>query len=41
LKNQMRTLLEPPHNRPLVLHGGAPVGGIPSFVINPPPNGMP
>ena len=36
LKNQMRTLLEPPHNRPLVLHGGAPIGGVPAFVINPP-----
>jgi hypothetical protein len=37
LKNQMRTIMEPVHNRPLVLHGGAPVGGVPSFVIHPPP----
>ena len=41
LKNQMRTIMEPVHNRPLVLHGGAPVGGVPSFVINPPSDGMP
>jgi hypothetical protein len=36
LRNQMRTMLEPVHNRPLVMHGGAPVGGTPSYVINPP-----
>ena len=41
LKNQIRVMMEPIHNRPLVLHGGAPLGGSPSFVINPPPNGMP
>ena len=41
LKNQIRQILEPIHNRPLVMHGGAPPGGVPSFVINPPPDGMP
>ena len=41
LKNQMRTMMEPMHNRPLVMHGGAPVGGIPSFVVHPPPDGTP
>jgi hypothetical protein len=34
LKNQMRTIMEPIHNRPLVMHGGATIGGVPSFVIN-------
>jgi hypothetical protein len=37
LKNQMRTMMEPIHNRPLVMHGGGRVGGSPSFVINLPP----
>jgi fructose/tagatose bisphosphate aldolase len=41
LKNQMRTMMEPVHNHPLVLHGGSPVGGVPSYVINPPPTGSP
>lgn len=41
LKNQIRVMMEPIHNRPLVLHGGAPVGGVPSYVINPPPPGGP
>lgn len=36
LSQQMKTILEAPHHRPLVLHGGATVGGFPSFVINPP-----
>lgn len=37
LSQQMKTILEAPHNRPLVLHGGATIGGVPSYVINPPP----
>ena len=41
LKNQLRVMMEPVHNRPLVLHGGAPLGSTPSFVINPPPDGTP
>ena len=36
LRAQMRTMLEPIHHRPLVLHGGAPVGGVSSYVIIPP-----
>ena len=40
LKNQLRMMMEPVHNRPLVLHGGTPVGGVPSYVINPPTNGV-
>lgn len=36
LKNQIRVMMEPVHNRPLVLHGGGPLGGVPSYVINPP-----
>jgi hypothetical protein len=36
LSQQMKAILEAPHHRPLVLHGGAMVGGVPSYVINPP-----
>jgi hypothetical protein len=36
LSQQMKAILEAPHHRPLVLHGGATVGGVPSYVINPP-----
>ena len=36
LSQQMKAILEAPHNRPLVMHGGAPVGGVPSYVIIPP-----
>lgn len=36
LSQQMKTILEAPHHRPLVLHGGAMIGGAPSYVINPP-----
>jgi len=36
LKAQLRVIMEPIHNRPLILHGGAPIGGVPAFVINPP-----
>lgn len=37
LKNQLAVMKEPVHSRPLVMHGGGPVGGVPSFVVNPPP----
>lgn len=37
LQNQLRAIQEPIHNHPLVMHGGAPVGGVPAYVINPPP----
>jgi hypothetical protein len=30
----LKTIMEPVHNHPLVLHGGNPVGGWPSFVVN-------
>lgn len=30
----IKTIMEPFHNHPLVLHGGNPVGGWPSFVVN-------
>ena len=40
LKNQMRTIMEPMHHRPLVLHGGSTIGGVPSYVINPPVSGL-
>jgi hypothetical protein len=36
LQQQMKTILAPVRNRPLVMNGGAPVGGVPTFVINPP-----
>jgi hypothetical protein len=36
LSQQMKTILEAPHHRPLVLNGGATIGGVPSYVINPP-----
>lgn len=35
-QQQMKTILEPSHNRPLVMHGGTPIGGVPAYVINPP-----
>jgi hypothetical protein len=36
---RMKAILEPTHHRPLVLHGGAPVGGVSPYVVNlPPPN---
>ena len=38
LRMQLRTLLEPVRNTPLIL-GGAMVGGVSSYVINPPPPG--
>jgi hypothetical protein len=36
---QAKMILEPARHRPLVLNGGGPVGGVPSYVINPPPVG--
>lgn len=39
LRQQMKTMFEPVHHRPLVLHGGAPVGGVAPWVINPPAPG--
>lgn len=36
LGQQMKTIMEPQHARPLVMHGGSPVGGVPSYVVFPP-----
>lgn len=36
VQTTIKSILEPVHNRPLVMHGGSRVGGMPSFVINPP-----
>jgi hypothetical protein len=36
LMQQLKTMMEPVHARPLVMHGGSPVGGMPSFVVIPP-----
>lgn len=36
LAQQMKTMMEPLHARPLVMHGGSPVGGVPSYVVFPP-----
>lgn len=36
LSQQMKTMLAPVRNRPLVLNGGQQVGGTQSYVINPP-----
>ena len=36
LGQQMKTMMEPLHSRPLVMHGGSPVGGVPSYVVFPP-----
>lgn len=33
----IKAIMEPVHNHPLVLHGGNPIGGWPSFVVNLPP----
>ena len=41
LSQQMRAMLEPVHHRPLVLHGGSPIGGVPAYVVNLPPEGAP
>lgn len=37
LSQQLTAILEPSHQRPLVMHGGSPYGGVPSYVIIPPP----
>lgn len=31
---RMKAILEPAHHRPLVLHGGTPIGGISPYVVN-------
>ena len=36
VRQQVKMLLQPPTHRPLVLHGGSAVGGVPSYVIVPP-----
>ncbi len=36
LMQQLKTMMEPMHARPLVMHGGSPVGGVPSYVVFPP-----
>ena len=36
LTQQLRSILEPSHQGPLVMHGGSRIGGTPSYVINPP-----
>jgi hypothetical protein len=36
LTQQLRTIMQPVGNKPLVMHGGSGVGGYPSFVIVPP-----
>ena len=39
LRQQLKMIMEPVHHRPLVLHGGAPIGGVAPWLINPPPPG--
>jgi hypothetical protein len=36
---RMKAIMEPSHHRPLVLHGGTPVGGVSPYVVNLPPPG--
>jgi hypothetical protein len=36
LTQQLRTIMEPVRSRPLVMNGGGPIGGTPTFRINPP-----
>lgn len=36
LTQQLRTIMQPVGNKPLVMHGGAPTGWGPSFVVVPP-----
>jgi len=36
LRQQLRAILDPVHNRPLVLHGSGPVSRGPAYVVNPP-----
>lgn len=35
--SRMKAILEPAHHRPLVLNGGAPVGGVAPYKVNLPP----
>lgn len=37
LTQQLKVMLEPQHSRPLVMHGGSPVGGVPTYLVYPPP----
>lgn len=37
LRQQLKMMMEPVRHRPLVLHGGAPIGGVAPYVINVPP----
>jgi len=39
VRNQLRTIMEPAHHRPLVLHGGAPIGGMPTYIVQLPSDG--
>ena len=41
LRQQLKMLLEPVRHRPLVLHGGTPIGGVAPWIINPPTPGAP
>ena len=36
--NAMNSMLEPVHHRPLVMHGGGPIGGVPGYYVNLPSN---
>jgi hypothetical protein len=36
LSQQLKVILAAPHPRPLVMHGGATIGGVPSFIVIPP-----
>jgi hypothetical protein len=36
LSQQLKVILDAPHHRPLVMHGGATIGGVPSFIVIPP-----
>ena len=33
VQRQLKMILEPLHNRPLVLHGGEPIAGVPGYVV--------
>ena len=38
LAQTAKMILNPRHHRPLVMNGGAPIGGVPSYYIVPPPS---
>lgn len=40
LAQAAKRILAPAHHRPLVLNGGAPTGGVPSYIIIPPTPGI-